>query len=127
MTIIQDRYQLRNIHPGTHGGIRTHTRQGLNPLPLPVGLHAHMVGRVRFELTMYLTSRFYRPLASANLHTCPYYYIDTNMFENLSLYYQTYVQTLYQRVISVTSSLSLQNGQVISTHSPIPSPVKRYI
>lgn len=30
------------------------------------------MGEVGLEPTMYLTSRFYRPLASANLHTHPY-------------------------------------------------------
>lgn len=37
----------------------------------------YMAGRVGLEPTAYLTSRFYRPLASPNLHTRPFGPDDT--------------------------------------------------
>ena len=46
--------------------------QVLNLARLPFR-HMHiLVGRVGFEPTVFLMSRFYRPLASASLHTDPY-------------------------------------------------------
>ena len=44
---------------------------GLEMTRLPVPSHAHMVGRAGFEPAVFPMSRFYRPLASASLHTCP--------------------------------------------------------
>ena len=45
---------------------------GLDMTRLPVPSHAHMVGRAGFEPAVFPMSRFYRPLASASLHTDPY-------------------------------------------------------
>lgn len=92
MAIIHDRYQLRNIHPGTHDGIRTHTGRGLNPLPLPVGLHAHMVGRVGVEPTTSLESGF-TVRRICRFATYPYKACTRDIFNAciLSLCYQTSV------------------------------------
>ena len=46
---------------------------GLDMTRLPVPSHAHMVGRAGFEPAVFPMSRFYRPLASASLHTDPYW------------------------------------------------------
>ena len=44
---------------------------GSKPMVLTVTPARNMVGRVGFEPTTFPMSRFYRPLASANLHTDP--------------------------------------------------------
>ena len=43
--------------------------QGLGLVRLPVSPLVHMVGRAGFEPATFPMSRFYRPLASASLHT----------------------------------------------------------
>ena len=45
--------------------------QVLNLARLPFRHMRRLVGRVGFEPTVFLMSRFYRPLASASLHTYP--------------------------------------------------------
>ena len=51
---------------------QTGASQGCSLSPSRLATILIMVGRAGFEPTMYLTSRIYSPLASTNLHICPF-------------------------------------------------------
>ena len=60
--------------------------QVLNLARLPFR-HMHiLVGRVGFEPTVFLMSRLYRPLASANLHTYPYWLQGRDSDPHITVY-----------------------------------------
>ena len=60
--------------------------QVLNLARLPFR-HMHiLVGRVGFEPTVFLMSRLYRPLASASLHTYPYWLQGRDSDPHITVY-----------------------------------------
>ena len=50
------------------------------------GVRDDVVGRVGFEPTVFLMSRLYRPLASASLHTYPYWLQGRDSNPHITVY-----------------------------------------
>ncbi len=70
LTAAPARYLVRKVRFELTRLLRHH---GLSMTRLPVPSHAHMVGRAGFEPAVFLMSRIYSALASASLHTDPYW------------------------------------------------------